>query len=446
MLVLSPAAPALIPLPDEELSNHTGAAIAIGWENLRFLSGATTYLEALGDSTLPPVAPWKRGDLRWYGFGYSGVTPVSGYAGPCTAGIGGMGCPIGDTIPYFMPFDNPLLIRVQDYTALRFSGSSLTQTVFEFLGPTDSSPFRYSWWGEVMVNQNQNDILQGQAISNNVKLSTVDQPGGSRNNMKIRIVKHTNLSDPTLGFIWENHWAADFRYSVNQAFYSADTYGVAPVFTSTEGFYTRNIRVFMPVGQLHYQSLIVDDVGGSGNFRWEVTRPTSAGAYTHFYAQSAGDTQGYTRSGLPTGTALTAPNWYRTHGYFEFGDYFPADDAFAPAGIGSNVWPATHPTSGAGSCANAAALPATQGVGCNGRFSISDGMFFVSYDQTSNAARFTAFSDVLNVGDFDGGGNNVYGVARINNPYNGLTNVVNLGDSRFKGILINHLEIRTTGL
>lgn len=432
MLALPAAAFALIPVPDEELSNHTGAAIAIGWENLRFLSGATTYLEALGDSTLAPTAPWKRGDLRWYGFGYSGTTPVSAYAGPCTAGIAGMGCPIGDTIPYFMPFDNPLLIRVQDYTALRFSGSSLTQTVFEFLGPTDSSPFRYSWWGELMVNQSTSNILQGQAVSNNVKLSTVDQPAGPRNNMKIRIVRHTDPGDPTLGFIWENHWAGDFRYSVNQSFFSANSYGVAPVFTSTEGFYTRNIRVFMPVGQLHYQSLIVDDVPSDpGNFSWEVTTPTSSGAYTHFYANGA-DTVGYSRATLPANSALTAQNWYRTHGYFEYGDWYPV-------GSGSNHWPATGTP-------NCPAATTTQGVGCNGRYSTEDGMFFISYDISSPAANFTAFSDTLVPSDYDGGGNGTYGVARTSNPWNGATNVVNLGDSRFKGILINHLEIRTRGL
>lgn len=448
LLALPVVAPAMVPLEDEELSEHTGAAIAIGWQNLRFLSGPTTYLEALGDSTSAPVAPWKRGDLRWYGFGYSGVTPVSGYAGPCTAGISGMGCPIGDTIPYFMAFDNPLLIRVFDYNALRFGGTALNQTVFEFLGPTNSSPFRYSWWSDLLVNSSTASRLQGQAVSNNVKLSTIDVPGSStRNNMKIRIVRHTDPTDATLGFIFENHWAGDFRFSVNQAFYSADTYGVAPVFTSTEGFYTLNIRVFMPIGQLHYQSLIVDDVTASpGNFRWELTRPSSAGAYGNFYSPATGDTLGYERRDYDTGAyqqpnnaGLTQTNWFRTHGYFVFGDWYPTPAPTMPAGKFANHWQAAG-------TANCPAATTTQGVGCNGRYSTSDGMFFVSYDIAAAGARFTAFSDTLDAADYDGGDNGRYGINRTNNGWNGLTNVVNLGDSRIYGLLINHLEFRTRGI
>lgn len=479
-LLLLPAAAhaAMVALEDEELSEQTGAAITIGWENLRFLAGPTTYLEAKGDFTLAPPAPWKRGDLRYYGFGYSGITPVASYAGTCSAGYNGLGCPIGNVIPYFMSFDNPLIIRVFDYTGIRVGGTALTQTVFEFLGPTNSSPFRYSWWADLLVNNSNTTRLQGQAVSNNVKLSTVEN--GVRNNMKIRLVRHSDALDPTIGLIWENHWSGDFRYSVNQAFYSADTFGVPPVFTSAEGMYALNVKSFWPLGQLHYQSWIFDDVPTDpGNFRWEITRPNTAGAYANFYAVATGDTLGYRRrdpaSGViakPSNAALTAANWYRTHAYLTFGDWWPNVNQYAHPNNGGVALP-THPNhwfdSGLAGCS--AATTVTNGTGCNGRYSTSDGMFFVSYDPSGGGnppnpsptpagggeyrpgaytaytgARFYAFSDVLNPGDYDGGDDNRKGVNRTNNPWNGPTNSVNLGDGRIYGILVNHIELKTRGI
>lgn len=475
-----PVAPAvaMIALEDEELSEQTGAAITIGWQNLRFLAGPTTYLEAIGESSTPFPAPWKRVDLRWYGFGYSGVTPVSAYAGTCSAGYAGMGCPIGDTVPYFMSFDNPLMIRVFDYTAIRFGGTSLTQTVFEFLAPTNSSPFRYSWWADMLIDQNTSTRLQGQAVSNNVRLSTVEN--GVRNNMKIRIVRHTDAMDPTIGFIFENHWSGDFRYSVNQAFYSADTHGVPPAFTSFEGFYALNVKSFWPLGQLHYQSLVVDDVSTDlGNFRWTVTTPTAAGAYNNFYAVATGDTLGYTRRSAATGliakpsnAALTLANWYRTHAYINFGDWWPNVSHYAFPNNGGATPPA-NPNhwldSGLAACSGATTV--TNGTGCNGRYSTSDGMFFVSYDPSGGGnppnpggvnqsigdyrpgaytaytgARFYAYSDTLNAADYSGGANDRYGVARTNNPWDGPTNMVNLGDGRVYGVLVNKIKLETTGL
>lgn len=484
-ILLLPAAAqsAMEALEDEELSEHTGAAITIGWQNLRFLAGPTTYLEAKGDFTLAPSAPWKRGDLRYYGFGYSGVTPVAAYAGTCSAGYAGLGCPIGNLIPYFMPFDNPLIIRVFDYTAIRFGGTNLTQTVFEFLGPTNSSPFRYSWWADLLVNSSTSSRLQGQAVSNNVKLSTVEN--GVRNNMKIRLVRHTNPLDPTIGLIFENHWSGDFRYSVNQAFYSPDTFGVPPVFTSSEGFYALNVKSFWPLGQLHYQSWTFDDNGigptgsGNGNFRWEVTTPTAAGAYNNFYAVATGDTRGYQRRSTtantivkPSNAALTAANWYRTHAYIAFGDWWPNVNHYRFPRSNTSGSPdtpilPTYPNhwldSGLTGCSGATSV--TSGVGCNGRYSTSDGMFFVSYDPSGGGnppdpsgypapvysaytgSRFYAWSDTLNPDDFSGDGDNTrFGVARINNPWNGPTNMVNLGDGRVYGVLVNHIKLETKGI
>lgn len=48
LLLPAVAQSALEALEDEELSEQTGAAISIGWQNLRFLAGPTTYLRGQG--------------------------------------------------------------------------------------------------------------------------------------------------------------------------------------------------------------------------------------------------------------------------------------------------------------------------------------------------------------------------------------------------------------
>ncbi len=416
-----PAFAALEPMEEQELSGVTGEGVALGFKDFRLLFGPTSYYEAIGKAPSPAVAQLKQADGRYYGISLSGATPTSAWVGPCAADIANMGCPIGNTIPYFAAFDNPFILRVFDYSTnpsgantLNYAGAATSQTILELLAPTSQDPWRFATWTEVRINADNANRLQGQWIMNNSKLFTLDTPGSSvASNNKIRIVKHTDTADPTVGFIWENHWQGDFRYSVNQLFTSADSYGAAPSFSNSEGFYARNIKVFMPLGQMFYQDLIFDDTAANdGNFTIELTRPgtSSTAATTDFYSVASGDTAvggGYTRAGKPA-------RWFETHGYFKIGDWYPVT-------TGTNAGAACT------SCTN------------NTASSTADGQFFVAYDSTAAAARFAAFSDRQDTSNMD-----VNPIPRLTNT--GNYNIVNLGDSRIDGMLIQHLVIVTRGI
>lgn len=424
LLGLSAGTCAMTAIDDQEMSEISGTGLAFGLEDVRIQAGPTTYFEATG--TVPSAGPFKRGDVRWYGFALSGSNPVTSWGGTCGAGINGMGCPIGDTIDNLAAFDNPYILRVFDYNAQpsgaltrNYSGAPTSQAVLEYLAPTNADPYRYAAWIEIVVGANIQDKIQGQAIMTNAKLNSSDGK-----NSKIRIVKHTDPSDPTVGFIWENHWQGDFRYSVNQTFFSPDTAGVTPFYTDVEGAYALNIQTFVPLGQLFYQSIILDDLEGvdDGNFRIELTRPNplSADVYEDFY--SIAGQNGYQRGGR-------SARYGETHGYFRIGDWTPACRT-------GNV-NCTTPMAGTK----------------NGVQDTTDGLFFVAYDQFSTSARFNAFSDreaIYPNGQAPGGGNsdidNISTIPRLNNSNNNNYNQINLGDSRIEGILFQHFELRTRGI
>jgi hypothetical protein len=411
--------PGLEPMDDDDLSAFTGEGIAIGLEDIRILSGPSSRFEILGQVPNPPA---KKADARWYGISVSSNVGVTSWIGSCTAGIAGMGCPIGGVIPNLAPFDNPFILRVFDYTGLDFQGATVQQSVFELLAPTQHDPARVANWSELVVNNNVNDKLQGQLIFANSRLNTVRD--GVRRNNKVRIISHTDVSDPTIGFIWENHYRGDFRFSVNQTFLSQDAVGVTPWFGNVEGLYVLNLDVYFPVGHMFYQSLILDSVPSKdGNFRIELTRPgvLSNTVRTDFYSLAPGDTVGYNRLNRPA-------RYYETHAYFRYGDWTPPDTCNNDPGVATNCIPRMTGTK-------------------NTQSAVNDGMFFVAWDQAASAAQFNAYSSrpmpptgsTLRSAD-----------ARTDSipvtVYSQNLNAVNLGDGRIEGLLVNHMELITRGV
>lgn len=406
-------------LDDEALASFTGEGIAIGLEDIRITSGPSSRFEILGQIPDPPV---KKADARWYGISVSSDVPTTTWVGSCSTGIANMGCPIGGLIANLAPFDNPFLLRVFDYSGLDFQGATVQQSVFEFLAPTQHDTARVSNWSELVVNSNTNDRLQGQLIFANSLLNT--ERSGVRRNNKVRIISHTDVNDPTIGFIWENHYRGDFRYSVNQTFSSQDQVGVPPMFGDVEGFYTRNIEVYFPLGHMFYQSLILDSVASKdGNFRIELTRPgaQSNTVRQDFYSLAPGDSVGYNRLNRPE-------RYYQTHAYFRYGDWTPPDTC-------------TNDPTNAPNC-----LPRMLGTK-NTQSSTDDGMFFVAYDDTATTARFTAYSSrkVPPTGSTLNNANSSSDTIPTA-TYSASLNAVNLGDGRIEGLLVQHMELITRGV
>lgn len=434
-LLLPCGGQAMSEMSQDEMSAVTGEGIAIGLEDIRLQAGPTTRFEAVGAT--PSTNKFQRADARWYGFTLASDSPVSAWAGPCGAGIAGLGCPIGGTIEYLAAFDNPYILRAFDYSRIAYNGTDINRTVLELLGPTEHDPYRYSAWVEFEVggtDTTTGDILQGQAILGGGLLYR--EENGERLNSKIRILSHSDPFDPTIAFVWHNNWQGDFRYSVNQTFMSQGQPGIPPVFGDVEGFYALNMDVFMPVGHLFYQSIILGSTpAADGNFRVELTRPDGGvnAVIDDFY--STADSSGYVRRN-PDGTDARPARYYETHGHFRIGDWTP---------------PTTCDTDTSGEAYNC--IPRMTGTKNLPR-STDDGLFFVAYSATSTSAQFQAFSErvapptdtALKDYNADNGAFRNNGYLQTNGNNSTDFNAVNLGDGRIEGMLIQHVELRTRGI
>ncbi|MDQ8037825.1 MAG: hypothetical protein REI12_10405 [Pedobacter sp.] len=462
-------------LDDSGLSEVTGTGLAIALTNYQTGWGATSYLEAVGtdvtDTTLKSYG-FTRADAYWYGGTYSGANSVRAWAGTCGAGIGNLGCPIGGLIAKFAPYDNPLLLRVFNYTQspsgaqlLDYAGNQVTslnpRTIFEVLGPTKQDPFKFSFWAEERVvgtptAPGSTGTLQSQVIMGN---STLTSPvNGVAGNSKVRLLQASRATDQTFGLIWENHYQGDFRFSVNQQAASPGVAGLAPMFSDYEGMYARNIKTYVPLGQLFYQTLTFDDpIAGKngaslpaaavrGNFVIDLTSiPNTTAVYNDFY----GYTGAYTDGGAFTAQTKSA-RYNETHGYFSIGSI--------TSGVFNNC-------SGSTPTASSACIKDT-----------NDGVFFSAWHPSNASAQFKAFANRPDVSQYHtyggngdgplalpyacgnyntgggcgtatnadiGAGGSGGGVAPAGSGF--MVNSVNLGDVEIKGMLIQHLKITTLG-
>jgi len=346
---------ALKPMEDSEMSQVQGAGLAFSLDGFRLQSAPTSYLEQVGG--LPdPSTSFNRGDLRWNGLAISGWAPSepasdrTTWSGGCDNGLQNMGCPISEApLSNYANHDNPFVLRVFDYTRVGLNGADwvgdvvdagtgvssggVTRTVLEILGPSDSDIFRWSFWGEIQASTTLPDgsidtvlgILANQNIILGKPASRVKPPsiyGSTDNPYEGAVVQlFENQSDNSLGLLSSNRLSGNYRFSVNQVAAGPDANGV-PRFTSQEGLYFTNVNSYLPLGTLHYQSVILDDINpqstggiGNGNFVIELTRiPNDSNAYNDFYSV-AGDL-GYLRVGR-------SDRYYQTHGYVEWGDAFP---------------------------------------------------------------------------------------------------------------------------
>lgn len=524
ILVLLPAlaTAGMVALEDEALSEFTGEGIAIVLEDFRFQMKNTGYIEQIG--TAPATgAGFQRGDMRWYGLTVSGAGAADGLGWTGEA-CGHSLCPIANTGATIAPFDNPYMLRVFDKTGWDFQNASVTETVLEVIGPTNSDAYRWAFWGEAEVGKSgstNTGLLQSQTMivgkpvssttytesgytvtttktttsttvtscgflctnyttttttdttvdtyTNNVKTgtspttTTTNNTSGSGNGgcggsgtprtcnpapttttsqsattttntvtprgTTFRIFQNQNNGDRSIGFTFAIALSGDFRFSLAQTSTSADTLGQVPLFDNgttadnAPGLKFRNVKSWIPLGQLFYQSLIFDDTrtdatAGNGNFVIELTQlPNQANAYNDFYSY-AGITGGTPGAGC-TDARYTGVNcgyqrterpsrYFETHGYSRWGDWYP--------GNGAN-------------CGAAGTL-------CNTFNSTSDGIIFTkagaapTFTATASRPDTTASQDSP--------------PPTVTQTRTGLSSV-NIGDSRIEGILFQHIKITTLG-
>ena len=363
---------ALQEMSDDSMSEVQGAGLAFGLDDIRFQMAPTSYIEQIGGAAGADTS-FNRGDLRWSGFTMSGWSAgeTAGsrqtWAGSCADGFNNMGCPISsEGIDNYANHDNPFVLRVfeRQMVGLNAAGDDwvgspvvngvstggVNRTVLELLGPSDSQDFRWAFWGDIQAsetdaNGNITNVL-GNLRNQNLILGKpatfVKPPSIAGTNPATNAVEGPVLQlfqyrgarvggggellspDETFGLLYHSRLSGDYRFSVNQINDAVDADPV-PQFSNEEGLYFTNVNAYVPLGQLYYQSIVLDSVkpgpnlAGDGNFIIELTRiPNDPNAYNDFY--SVAGQQGYQR-------ANRNDRYYETHGYVEWGDYFPACQA-----------------------------------------------------------------------------------------------------------------------
>lgn len=340
---------ALTEIEDQELTGITGDGISFVWSDFRLLFAPTSYFEQLGSTTAATaycsaggnVAGnqncWRRGDLRWYGLNVSATgttvgqaanagawnttwTTTGGNMTQCaSAGINGLGCPVGGPISVFAAHDNPYVLRAFDYAGdgsaagvigngiVTYQGvttnsawpAGANQTTLEWLAPTQQPYYRLSFWGEIEVGRTgagpytdygllkSQTIIQGNAAGSQLRFfkftQTATSPGLA--NAWNPALGHAGCTDGTgsanatvagsgwscagvdgagtaylnrtLGIQYKSYLRGDFRFSVAQT-EAAPVLGTPVVFHANEGLYFRNADVYFPIGQPYYQALTIN--------------------------------------------------------------------------------------------------------------------------------------------------------------------------------------------
>lgn len=448
LLLASSWSNALVEMEEEQMASVTGTGLAFVFDDFSFRMAPTSYVELTGDTpTLDAQAfGWRNGDARYYGISMtSGSSLGTDWYASDASGTGCSGgtlnsnlsCPIGVGsgdfgVDAFASIYDPFVLRVFEYQGFNYGGGWLDQaagtgtgsygsggntmpSVLEFRGPVNSDDWRWSFWGELEID-NANDVapdgsannavvgtggadfLQSQSIilgkpvaSDQIWDRDTDSyitraAGPHRAVQRWMHTTHTAANERTFGVTYDSALSGDFRFSVRQNAGSPDALHYVPDFQDTEGMYFRNVDAFFPLGTLHYQALTFSGVSeyyadGSkrptpsqhGDFSIELTQiPNDPNVYGHFYCGNTDGSECADASGY-----IDNPN-PDTHGFVRWGD-----------------WSAANTATGAG-------LP--------GATDTTNGIYFI-------------------------------GGANASDP----TSVVNIGISRIEGMLIHHLKITSLG-
>ncbi|KGD64100.1 hypothetical protein Y5S_02640 [Alcanivorax nanhaiticus] len=435
---------ALERMDDDAMSGVSGAGIALGFEDFRWLTKPTSYYEQMGSNPVGDTT-FQRADMRWYGLSITAIADGTGANqgfhwdqsgtsfGTACSGTG-LACPLGGQIVNFAPFDNPYVLRAYSPFGYHYDGTPLNEdpnvpdkTVYEYVAPTVQPYYNFSFMGEIEAGRTgPNENLQS-GTGEFLKSQTLIQ--GNAAGSIFRMFQHTQPGNETFAIMYHSHLRGDFRFSAGQDSRSAsDVVGVPVIFDEDEGLHFKNVDAFIALGQPFYQALTLDAVPQQdGNFILEIpflrdpALPTTGAlnnAIKHFYSFAVPETVsdpsdpfGQTLPGFITARLailentpganvdaykahvsstynipiadIELPESYEvTHGYSRWGDWTPCRGIGCPSvhGIGAAT-PVSHPNR-------------------NSYNSTSDGMFF---RKCKNCRDFDAFAYLLTAVDVRNG-------------------------------------------
>ena len=358
---------AMVEISDDQMSDVSGAGLAFVFDNFSMRMAPTSFIELTGTA---PSPGWKRGDARYYGLSITdgvGVDGTDWYGNGCDTGTiaGALACPIaydiGNTSNVYgigaaASVYDPYVLRVFQYPGHDYDGGAYLDsaatmpTILELVGPSYTDTWRWSFWGELEVGRPDAyvsnpgtcntadssscvsggaDFLQSQAIIHGKPTTVADVDGDARPEPAIlRIMRTTGLpaGQNTLGLAYQSAISGDFRFSVRQNFNSEDALHWVPDFNDLEGLYFKNVDAFLPLGTLHYQSIILGPSGTNGNFTIELTAiPDVHEVYNNFYCGAINNTA-ENGCGVDSNGFLTNPN-NKTRGYVRWGNWAGVDVA-----------------------------------------------------------------------------------------------------------------------
>lgn len=363
---------ALTPMDDDQMSEVNGTGLAVGFDDFDFRMAPTSFIELTGSepSSAADTAGWDRGDARYYGLSFTDADAngVQWFDNDNACGNPDDLCALGSgTITNFAPVNNPYVFRAFDNPGYDPSGTYLdggsTPTNMELVGPTASDPWRWSFWGELQVDRNNQDggseLLQSQTI---IKGKNITQSGDP----SIFRIFQTEGPDETFGFTYQSALSGDFRFSVAQTGSSPDAVHEVPEFGAQEGVVFKNVDAFIPLGRLHSQFFSLNSTSANdGNFVIELSEvPNSPNAYNDIYCGNQGSAC-TTNSTASDGTyddtfgneveVISNPN-DETHGYVRWGNFNNGDpNSICATCTGNGIYfraPANDPSEPGGAVTN----------------------------------------------------------------------------------------------
>lgn len=425
LVIMANPSVALVELDETQMEDVSGKGLAFAFDDFRFQMEPTSYFENIGEkpNRIPGATNAFKGDYRWIGttisrgyeldyaklFNFSDYIDESGTnAGkfnmnPTSTADSSKALEYIDqygknqTLSYpiaqggaqgYAEINNPFVLRVRSHKAVGLNTArndwvgDINHTALELVGATQSTPFRWAFWGEVDAVAD-NGALLGRMTNQEIIIGSPTsrfKPDGSNpagdptgreigcsgsgtgitgcGNSQYKIMGPVfrmyqsmgeGQNDQTLGMLYHHRLSGDYRFSVNQptAGKTAEGGKVIPTFDAQEGMYFMHVNAYLPMGQLHYQSLVVtgekDGAGNyTGNFITETSQiPNDPNVFNDFYGYPntgssttlpSGSQQGYNRKNLND-------RYYETHGYVRWGNNFPTNAEFiAQIGSGSAAY------------------------------------------------------------------------------------------------------------
>ena len=334
-------------------------------------------------------------------------------------------------MPVWAAHDNPYLLRAFSPLGRSYTGAVLNsnpnnpdKTIYDFTAPTMQPAYTFSFWGELEVGKGQGLPATQAGV---LKTQTIIRGNAARS--VFRLFQFTQPGNETFGIFYHSQLSGDFRFSSAQVGTVTDVVGAPPRFDNNEGLHFKNVDAFIPLGQLYYQAMTIDAVGVDGNFKLEVPGlPNTASVWGDFYALRTGDLVGYETARHALHHSYSGNNAglkdYRTsHGHSLWGDWYPN---------------CRHQTGDL-----ATGCYAASGVR-NAYNALDDGIYFRRCSTCGNiigyARRMTRWNVAASSATYVG-----YVTARpeVNASAQVPSEVINIGDSRIDGMLINSLRFET---